>query len=406
MIRRFATLSLAMALGCGDEPRPTAPSALSSRAGGVGPAGICRDEDGNPLPTAPRSARVDLAKPAFSHPLTVTNPLFPVSSLHRVILLGSVDGVPLRVETTLLSTTKSIDLRGNRVIETLVSQYIAWLDGRILEVALDFYAQGDEGATWYAGEDVFNYQGGVVVDTDGTWLAGEDGPIAMIMPAAPRVGNVWRPENICGLVFEEVTATQTGLTISGPRGPVHGALRVTELHQDGQLEDKIFAPGYGEFFTGSGGNVEAVALALPIDALPGPVPVDLQTLKVSAIAVHNAADAGAWAAAAASLASMNAAWIAFKAGNVPPRLESQMDLALAALTTAVGAQQEHAARQAAIRVEQASLDLQLRHRPVREIDLALLDLWARQLSLDQDEGDQPGVLSDQATILWIQDRLP
>jgi hypothetical protein len=34
-----------------------------------------------------------------------------------------------------------------------------------------------------------------VVDTSGTWLAGKEGPAAMIMPAGPRIGDVNRPEN-------------------------------------------------------------------------------------------------------------------------------------------------------------------------------------------------------------------
>ena len=36
-----------------------------------------------------------------------------------------------------------------------------------------------------------------------------------------------------------------------------------ELHDDGTYSDKVFAPGYGEFFTGHGSEVEALALAVP-----------------------------------------------------------------------------------------------------------------------------------------------
>lgn len=69
-------------------------------------------------------------------------------------------------------------------VRVLVSQYVAYLDGRIEEVALDFYAQADDGSVWF-GEDVFNYDGGAVADLSGTWLAGKAGPAAMIMPADP-----------------------------------------------------------------------------------------------------------------------------------------------------------------------------------------------------------------------------
>ena len=79
-----------------------------------------------------------------------------------------------------------------------MSQYVAFLDGRIQEVAYDFYAQADDGSVWYLGEDVFNFADGAIVDTHGTWIAGKDGPGAMIMPADPQIGDTYRPENIPG----------------------------------------------------------------------------------------------------------------------------------------------------------------------------------------------------------------
>jgi hypothetical protein len=51
------------------------------------------------------------------------------------------------------------------------------------------------------------------------------------------------------------------------------------------------------------------------------------------------------------------------------------------------------------------LDLQLRYRPRGEIDLALLDNWARQLLVSAAAGDQPAVLGAAATIKWIRERL-
>ena len=47
---------------------------------------------------------------------------------------------------------------------------------------------------------------------------------------------------------------------------------------DGTTEDKTFAPGYGEFYTAGGGDVEALALAVPTDAASGPTPAELQPL--------------------------------------------------------------------------------------------------------------------------------
>ena len=121
--------------------------------------------------------------------------------------------------------------------------------GGIHEVAYDLYAQADDGSVWYFGEDVFNFADGVIVDTHGTWHAGKDGPAAMIMPAEPKVGDVYRPENIPGLVFEEVTVKAVDQTLDGPLGPVEGGLARPASSTLTKREKKTFAPGYGEFFT-------------------------------------------------------------------------------------------------------------------------------------------------------------
>jgi hypothetical protein len=394
-IKLMAFLAAAI-LGCNGSP--TGPVTSRSPTG-ANPAHGCLG-----LPTAPEGDRVDLATPSFSNPTHVTNPLFPISRLLRVVMLGQVEGVPFRAETTLLPDTRTIDLDG-KPVETLVSQYAAFLDGRIHEIALDFYAQADDGAAWYFGEDVFNYEDGLVADTEGTWLAGRDGPAAMIMPASPQVGDVWRPENICELVFEEVTAKATGVTVDGPRGPVQGAILVQELHMDGTFEDKTFAPGYGEFSTGSGSDLEAVALAVPEDALPGLPPKELEALSAGGNEIFDAAQAEEWTEAAAKVEEMSDAWDTFKEGQIPPMLEAQMDDALEELDAAVKGKEQGEGRQAAINVVRASLDLQLQYRTAAETDIDLLDIWARQLVLDSEAGDRDGVIGDAATLRWIRDRI-
>lgn len=356
------------------------------------------------LPLAPEQDRVDLTVPAFSDPANVTNPLFPISDLHSAVLLGTVDGGRFRAETTLLPETRVIEWPEGRIVEVLVSQYVAYLDGRIEEVALDYYAQADDGSVWYFGEDVFNYRDGVIVDTDGTWLAGKEGPAAMIMPADPQVGDVYRPENIPGLVFEEVRVKAVGRAVSGPHGPVAGAMIAEELHQDGTREDKTFAPGYGEFFTGSGGDVEAMAIAVPADRLAGPLPAELETLSAGADDIFDLVRVRDWTAASATARSVVGAWERLQADEVPARLAPQMGRALRGLAGAVGARDTAKASHTAIEVAQAALDLELRYRPLAEIDRARFELWTRQLLVDAAAEDAGGVRGDLATLEWIRDR--
>ena len=364
-------------------------------------------------PTAPDSQRVDLVEPTFSVPTNVDNPLFPISELHSAVLLGNDEGNPLRIETVLLPEPKVIDVDGEKV-ETLVSQFVSYLDGRIHEVALDWYAQDDAGNVWYFGEDVFNYEDGVVADTDGTWIAGEDGPPGMIMPADPEVGQAYRPENIPDSVFEEVVVKTVDLTVGGPRGPVTGAMVGTENHLlEGNYEDKTFAPGYGEFTSGVGANLEALAVAVPTDAQPGGVPPELEAVRRGAIEVFAAADSGDWAAAGQALDAMTAAWEAHRAsGTVPPLLDVQMSQALDALRgnalmPAVDDRNREGARNAALDVEMASLDLELQYRPPTEVDVARFNVWANQLAVDSasDEADPGQVAGDVSSLEWIWDRI-
>ncbi len=353
---------------------------------------------------APLSDRVDLGTPKFSNPLKITNPLFPISDLHSALLLGHVDGLPFRTETTLLPGTKTIDLYGTPV-KTRVSQYVAYLDGEIHEVALDFYAQADDGAVWYLGEDVFNFEAGTVADTKGTWLAGKDGPAAMIMPANPQVGDVYRPENAPGFVFEEVTVKSIGVTVDGPHGPVPGAILVEELHMDGSREGKTFAPGYGEFLTGNvGGDLEALALAVPADKLSGAVPPKLAALSSGADAIFAAAGSGDWPTASAQLSALNADWAVYEGTGVPPMVAQDMDTALAALSSAVAARNGASAQNASLDVARSALDFQLRYRPVSEIDLARFELWSRQALIDTAAGDFGLVLGDVTALEWARDR--
>ena len=387
---------------------PASGSATTAADGGSGAS------EPTPQPTVPDDQRVDLDEPRFSNPTEIHNPLFPISDLHSTVLLGNDEGHPLRIETTLLPEPKVIELDDGEQVETLVYQFVAYLDGRIHEVALDWYAQADDGALWYFGEDVFNYEDGVVADTDGTWIAGKDGPPGMIMPADPQVGQGFRPENIPDFVFEEVVVKEVDLTVDGPRGPVEGAMVGTENHlMEGFYEDKTFAPGYGEFRSGVGGNLEAMAVSAPTDALPGPMPAELAALTTGASDVFDAAGADDWEAAEARLAALRSAWSTLADGaELPPLLAIQMSHALDTLTgdTLLPAVDDHnteGAQNAAIDVAMAALDLQLQYRTVPEVDLDRFALWARQLMIDSDslEPDAGQVAGDVTSLEWIWDRI-
>jgi hypothetical protein len=402
-VSALAATALVAALtlgGCGDGDSSEPTSVPQPTAAQMAASGLSK------LPVAPDSKRVDLTAPPFSHSTEVTNPLFPISDLHAAVLNGRIDGKPFHTETTLLPYTRAVEWPPGHQVETLVSQYAAFLDGRVQEVALDYYAQADDGSVWYFGEDVADYnpQGFIAFTTD-SWLAGKDGPPAMIMPNDPTVGDAFRTENIPGVVFEGVTVKTLDKAVKGPPGQVQGAMVGQELHDDGMKSDKVFAPGYGEFFTRNQDGVEAMALAVPTDALRGPSPPQLKTLSKGADRAFDAVQAKDWKRATTSLRTASAAWNGYqRADQAPPRLKPPMNRAIDALSSAVAARDQERAGTAAIDVAQAALDFELRYRPPAEIDLARFQQWTRQLIVDAGAGNLGAVRGDLVTLEWTRDR--
>jgi hypothetical protein len=228
----------------------------------------------------------------------------------------------------------------------------------------------------------------------------------MIMPSDPRIGDANRPENIPGFVFEEVVVTQVDQTFDGPSGSVSGGIIGTETHQDGALSDKWFAPGYGEFRSTDGPDVEAMALASPTDSLPGGVPAELTAISEGADGIFSSklATSAQWHKAEMEVLDMVDAWNIFRAGDVPPRLVEPTGKALQELLDQIASRDRSKARASSIEVSYASINLQLRYRPVTEVDTVRFELWTRRALVHAVDGSLGDVRSDLVTIEWIRDR--
>jgi hypothetical protein len=369
-----AVLALAIAAGC-----TLAPSARPSLDGQV----------------------VDTEPPTFNDPTAISNALFPAATVTQLVHLGVDGGAPLRVEVTRMPETRVIAWEGMEV-ETVVVQFISYRDGRILEVAYDFFAQADDGSVWYFGETVDNYADGRVSNHSGAWLAGEDGPPGMIMPAEPEVGDIYHPENIPGVVFEELIVLETDVSVPGPSGEITGAIRVEEHLMEGTVEQKIFAPGYGEFHADAPNELVTVAVAAPTDARPGPMPPDLVALHdASATLVASAMDPGPDAGAV--LADMRARWEALR-GDAPPLLVEATDAALETLESAGGGSDGGAFRAAALDMHLAILDLGMPYRVPASIDVDRMAVWLSRLALDAGRAERAAAVGHAAVtaVVWAR----
>lgn len=187
--------------------------------------------------------------PAFSRSTDITNPLFPLSSTPELVYEGEKEGEPYRVTVTLTDQTKTVVVDGITIF-AVVAEHRGTLDGELIEVALDYYAQADDGGVWYMGEDVDNYQGGVVADHDGTWLAGVDGTRpGLLVPADPQPGLVYYSEDIPDLgIVERDEVVAIDRTVELPNGEVrHDAVEIIAYKEDGTTETKLYVPGIGMF---------------------------------------------------------------------------------------------------------------------------------------------------------------
>jgi len=193
----------------------------------------------------------------------------------------------------------------------------------------------------------------------------------------------------------------------GPQGPIAGSVLVEEHPMDGAIEDKTFAPGYGEFHFAVKAEKELVdlALAVPTDTLPGPVPADLATVSTGADEIFETASAKDWRAISTVSESIVSAWDQHRSGDVPELLAMQMDVALDALASAIDSKDQAAVMQAAVDVGDASTDLQLQFRTPADVDLDRLALWARQVLVDAAAGDEALVAGDVVILETIRDRV-
>jgi hypothetical protein len=197
----------------------------------------CGDGDSRP-PSGPR----------FSNPTRITNAWLPISSTPRTELRGTKEGVKVRSVRTLLDRTKEFRVNG-QLVKAVIVEDRAYENGKLHEVALDYYAQADDGTVYYLGEDVDIYAkaGKRVVSHDGAFLYGRDTEtLGIAMPASPAPGERFTFERIPGVGSETNRVMARDARLSVPFGSFRGALRIgAHLLPENERETKWYGRGVG-----------------------------------------------------------------------------------------------------------------------------------------------------------------
>src|SRR5579871_948401 len=182
---------------------------------------------------------------SFTHPTAITNSYLPLGSLHRDLLEGKEESKTIRIERTMKPGTRAFTLDGQKVAARIMEDR-EFSNGKLSEVALDYFAQTDDGAVYYFGEKVDTYRNGKVVGHEGAWLTGEkNARPGVMMPAHPKVGDTFHSENVPGVAVESDAVVAVDETVTVPSGTYKHCVKVKESVEGEDPEYKYYAPKVG-----------------------------------------------------------------------------------------------------------------------------------------------------------------
>lgn len=173
----------------------------------------------------------------------IDNPYLPLGPGTTFVYRGTSDG-ETEVNTVRVTRRTKVILG----VTCVVVEDTVEAGGELAEKTLDWFAQDREGNVWYFGEDSKEYEGGKVVSTAGSWLAGVDGAKpGIVMKGSPRVGDVYRQEYYPGEAEDmgEVLRLDERVTVEyGSFDHVLVTKEWTPL-EPGVVSNKYYARGVG-----------------------------------------------------------------------------------------------------------------------------------------------------------------
>jgi hypothetical protein len=182
----------------------------------------------------------------FSNPRNITHPYLPLALLKQDILEGKEGGETVRIERTAKPEVRKTFTIGEQTVDALTVEDREFKNGALTEVALDYFAQADDGTVLYLGENVTEYKNDKVVGHAGTWLYGKDTKTpGVIMPAGAKVGTTFKSEDVNSQIHEDDEIMSTSEAVTVPAGNYRNCLKVKETVADGSVEYKYFAFGVG-----------------------------------------------------------------------------------------------------------------------------------------------------------------
>ncbi len=183
-----------------------------------------------------------------TRPLDLTstgrNTYFILEPGHTLTFEGEEDGDQVQLVVTVLNETQTVDGVETRVVEERET-----VNGALVEVSRNFFAiDRGTGDVYYFGEDVDDYENGVIVGHDGAWRSGVDGAqFGLFQPGAPRRGMEFKQEDAPGVAEDTGRVVGFRRNVRVPAGTFQNVLAVRETTplEPGAVSNKLYAPGVG-----------------------------------------------------------------------------------------------------------------------------------------------------------------
>ena len=183
----------------------------------------------------------DPSSAAFT--LEIDNPFFPLAPGTQTVLEGQAASGDELVRISVLDDVEVVAGVETRVVE----EYEA-IDGRVVEISRNYFAQTMDGTVCYFGEDVDIFDSdGNVSSHGGAWRADGDTNVpGIFMPAELAIDQAFQQEIAPGIAEDQAKVVALGEVTQVPAGTYEDTATLQDRNPlDGSQDEKVYASGVG-----------------------------------------------------------------------------------------------------------------------------------------------------------------
>ncbi len=175
---------------------------------------------------------------------TGSNRFFILEPNYQLVLEAIVRGVEQELIRTVTMDTRVVDGVPTRVVEERHYE-----NDEIVEISRNYFAICQEtNSVFYFGEEVDNYENGIIINHNGSWIAGENGAKAGVyMPGIVLLGSKYQEETAPGAAMDRGQIISLSEKVNTPAGKFTDVLKIKETTplEPIVIDYKYWAAGIG-----------------------------------------------------------------------------------------------------------------------------------------------------------------